>query len=155
MIDNLVNIYEDMYIGLKEYLKENSKYSPSVYKKEPNAKVFPVVIMKLNSLTDDYSTLKYTDRVYNIDIEINIYAVQKNSISEMTICNEITNLIYTYFMDNYQLRVNILRNVPNIDSSVYRNQMTVTFKVDTRWKGKLVISPRYPSRTYFRDLSTT
>lgn len=142
MIENIQNIYTQIFNELKTYLENNSLYSPFVYKREPNDKKFPVVIMKELYDNSIYTTLKYTDEIYYLDFEINIFAMQKGNLSNMTIANEITNKIEQFFKDNYKVRVRARRDVDNIDPTVYRNIVTVRLKVETKYKDKLIISPR-------------
>lgn len=142
MIENIQNIYTQIFNELKTYLEINSLYSPFVYKREPNDKKFPVVIMKELYDNSIYTTLKYTDEIYYLDFEINIFAMQKGNLSNMTIANEITNKIEQFFKDNYKVRVRARRDVDNIDPTVFRNIVTVRLKVETKYKDKLIISPR-------------
>lgn len=142
MIENIQNIYTQILSELKTYLHENSLYNPDVFKKEPNTKKFPIVIMKELNDSSIYTTLKYTDEIYYLGYEINIFAMQKGNVSNMTIANEITNKIEQFFKDNYKVRLNTRRDVENIDPTVFRNIITVRFKVETKYKDKLIISPR-------------
>ena len=68
--------------------------------------------------------------------------MQKGNVSNMTIANEITNIIEQFFKDNYKVRVRARRDADNIDPTVYRNIVTVRLKVETKYKDKLIISPR-------------
>lgn len=142
MIKSIQNITFTIYKELKAYLKENSEYAVTVDTREPNKKKFPIVIV--SELSDDsiYTTLKYTDEIYYIDLEINTYAVQDGNIPNKTIADETTNLIEQFFKDNYRVSLRTTRDVPNLDTNVYRNLTTVRFKVETKYKDKLVISPR-------------
>ena len=142
MIKSIQNITFTIYKELKAYLKENSEYAVTVDTREPNKKKFPIVIV--SELSDDsiYTTLKYTDEIYYIDLEINTYAVQDGNIPNKTIADETTNLIEQFFKDNYKVSLRTTRDVPNLDTNVYRNLTTVRFKVETKYKDKLVISPR-------------
>ena len=142
MIKSIQNITFTIYKELKAYLKENSEYAVTVDTREPNKKRFPIVIV--SELSDDsiYTTLKYTDEIYYIDLEINTYAVQDGNIPNKTIADETTNLIEQFFKDNYRVSLRTTRDVPNLDTNVYRNLTTVRFKVETKYKDKLVISPR-------------
>ncbi len=142
MIENIQHIYKQMLNELKTYLQENSTYKPNVYEREPNKKEFPIVIMKELYDNSTYTTLKYTDEIYYLDYEIEIYAIQKGNISNMTIANEITNKIEQFFKDNYKVRIRASRDVPNIDPNVFRNRVTIRFKVETKYRDKLIISPR-------------
>ena len=142
MLESINNIYETIFEELKTYLQDNSLYNPYVYKKEPNNKLFPVVVVKELFNESNYTTLKYTDEIYYIDLEINIYAIQNNNVSNMTICNELTYLIEKFFKENYKVKVRISKDVPNLDTLVYRNLVNINFKVETKNKDKLIISPK-------------
>lgn len=143
MIESIQHIYLQIKEELEVYLQDNSLYNPAVRTREPNEKIFPIVIVK--ELSDDsvYTTLKYTDEIYYIDLNIDIFAIQKNNISNMTIANEITNKIEQFFRDNYKVKVRTSRDVVNIDANVYRNIVRVKFKVETKYGDKLIISPNY------------
>lgn len=142
MIESIQAIYDTIYKELKAYLNKNSIYSPYVYKKESNNKKFPVVIVKEIIDESIYTTLKYTDEIYYMDLEINVYAIQNNNVSNMTIANEITNLIEKFFKETYKVKIKISKDVANLDTSVYRNIVTISFKIETKYKDKLIISPR-------------
>lgn len=142
MVESINNIYETIFKELKNYLQDNSLYNLYVYKKEPNNKLFPIVVIKELFNESNYTTLKYTDEIYYIDLEINVYAIQYNEVSNMTICNELTYLIEKFFKDNYKVKVNVSKDVANLDTSVYRNIVNVYFKVETKYKDKLIISPK-------------
>ena len=60
----------------------------------------------------------------------------------MTIADEITYLIVKFFKDNYKVNVKVSKDVANIDTTVYRNLINISFKVETKYKDKLVISPK-------------
>lgn len=142
MIESIQDIYDSIFKELRAYLIENSKYNPYVDNKEPNVKRFPVVIIEELRNDSIYTTLKYTDKIYYMDLEINVYAMQSNGISNKTIANEITNLVEKFFEDNYRVSILTKRGMANIDTSVYRNLTTIKFKVETKYKDKLIISPR-------------
>ncbi len=141
MIENIQKIPNDIKNELEAYLQENSKYSPYVKKRKPNAKLFPLVLVEELSDYSVYTTLKYTDEIYYIDLRIEVFAMQKGNVSNMTIAHELTNLIEQFFRDNYKANVRTSRNVANIDPNVYRNITSVSFKVETKYKDKLIISP--------------
>lgn len=142
MIEQVQEIYNSLYQELKEYLTNNCKYNPYICKKEPNDKKFPIVIFKELDRDSIYTTLKYTDEIYYIYFEINIYSIQNSEISNISIANEITNQIEKFFKENYKIKVKVSYDVPNIDTSVYRNLISISFKVETKYKDKLIISPK-------------
>ena len=141
MLESIQKLYDDFFKEIKSYLSLNSIYSPYIFKNEPEEKLFPVVIIKELPRTFRYTTLKHTDIIYYFSLEINIYAMQKGSVSAMTIADELTNLIEKYFYDNYKMRTKISKNIPNIDTSVIRNLIQIKCKVDTKYKDKLVLCP--------------
>ena len=141
MVESINKIYSDIYNDLKNYIINNSKYNPYVGNKEPNDKKFPVVVIKDNFKDSNYTNLKYGERIYIIDLEINIYAIQYNNIPNNTIANELTDIIEKYFEEKYKLNIKISKNIPNIDSLVYRNLVNVKMKLDTKYNNKIMISP--------------
>lgn len=141
MVESINKIYSDIYNDLKKFIINNSKYNPYVGNKEPNDKKFPVVVIKDNFKDSNYTNLKYGERIYIIDLEINIYAIQYNNIPNNTIANELTDIIEKYFEEKYKLNIKISKNIPNIDSLVYRNLVNVKMKLDTKYKNKIMISP--------------
>ena len=141
MVDEINNVYLEIYNDLKNYIINNSKYNPYIGNKEPNNKKFPVVVIKDIYKDNNYTTLKYGERVYFIDVEINIYAIQFNNIPNNTIANELTNIVEKYFIEKYKLNVKVSKNLPNIDNLVYRNLVNIRLKLDTKYKNKIMISP--------------
>ena len=141
MIERINSIYNEIYNDLRNYIKDNSKYNPFVGNKEPNEKRFPVVVIKDNYKDSTFTNLKYGETIYYIDLEINVYAIQSDNIPNNTIANELTNIIETYFYDNFKLNIKVSKNIPNIDSLVYRNLINVRMKLDTKYKDKIMISP--------------
>lgn len=143
MIKNIEKIYDDIFNGIKEYLGENSIYNPYVSKREPEKKYLPLVVVKQLYNNARYTTLKWTDEIYYQDLEINVYAVQNGKISNMTICNEITDHIVDYLKENYTITTKIGYDCYNIDTNVYRNTLNLSYKIETKYDGLLVISPNF------------
>ena len=141
MLESVQKLYDDFFKEIKSYLISHSMYSPYIFKNEPEEKLFPVVIIKELPRTFRYTTLKHTDIIYYFSLEINIYAMQSNGVSAITIADELTNLIEKYFYDNYKMRIQIYKNISNIDTSVIRNLIQIKCKVDTKYKDKLVLCP--------------
>lgn len=141
------NIFETMiYPSMKNYIEENSIYTPNItdiMPKENN--MFPIVIAKLLSVTNEYNNLSYSEETYKFTIEIYIYSQDINKedsqISKKTICSEITNHIVDYFKNNYRTTIQIELGANNDDLNIYRNNVKITGKLDTRYKDKLTIYP--------------
>lgn len=143
MIEKIQALYDEIYEALKEYLEAHSIYQPTVKKDIPEEKIFPLVIVKLLPYTDDYTTLKYTDKTYDYGLEINIYAMQQGNIAKQSITNEISNHVETFFNTVYRMNVKVSKNVLNEDTSVARDIVQATCILDTKYKDKLMI---YPSK---------
>ncbi len=142
MLKDIQKLYDVIFKDLKEYLLTNSKYSPYVFQNEPEDKLFPLVVMKQREIYGDYTTLNYTDYIYPMNFNINIYAIQYNNISNITVSNELCDLIETFFNSNYRMKVKTDRNVENIDMNVHRALIKVSCQIDTKFKDKLIIYPR-------------
>ncbi len=141
MLESIQKLYDEITLNLREFLKDNSTYNPTVYQDTPKEKEFPIVIIKLLPYTVDYTTKKYTDEMYHYGLEINIYSVQKENIARQTIANEITDHIERFFHEVYRMSVQVSKNAPNEDTNVTRNIVQATCLIDTKYKDKLVIYP--------------
>lgn len=130
--------------NLKKYTETSSIYGPLVTKAMPQeSKRFPIVPIKLIDSISKYTTLSYDEEAFNFGIIINVYAVDNGNTSKRTICNEVTNTIVNYIKDEYKMTVKIELDVPNSDSNVQRNIITITGKIDTKYGlDKLVIYPK-------------
>lgn len=145
-----------IYPGLKEYLIENSNYSPIVTKAyTEQSKVFPIVIVNLNRVINNYGNLTYGEENYPFRIDINIYANDKTidivesgvsthkKVSKITIASEISGLVETYFKTNFRVTVNRQDDIDNIDGSIRRNFIRISGIFDTKFgEGNYVIYPQ-------------
>lgn len=141
MLEEVQGLYDEIYQELKNYLLENSIYEPHVYKKEAENKLFPKVVFKELPRNSVYTTLKYTDELYTYGLEINIYAIQDGNLAGATIANELAKWVEKFFKDVYRMTVNVSKDVPNKDTSVYRNLIQVRCLIDTKYGDKLIILP--------------
>ena len=119
-----------MFRYAKEYISQNSKYSPVIVKNIPQRKVFPVVIIK--QIADDLydENLDKTDQRFNIGFNIEIYAMNKDLISKEKITRELVKLVNDVFDEHYGLLRASNQEVPNIDTDVYRWAMRYEGKID-------------------------
>ena len=104
---------------------------------------FPKVIIKELPRTSKYTTLVYTDELYNYGLEINVYAIQNGNLASATIGDEIARWVEKFFKEIYRMTVKVSRDVPNSDTSVYRNLIQVRCLIDTKYRDKLVLLPIY------------
>lgn len=141
MLEEIQQFYDFIYKDLKQFILDSSKYNPYVFKKEPEDKLFPLVIVKENHRNGVPTTLSYTDYKYTFSMEINVYALNKGNLSGSTICKEVSDLIEKYFREKYRMNIQINPNAPNVDSSVNRTLIYVDCTLDTKYKDKIVIYP--------------
>ena len=141
MIEDIQGFYDIVYKELKEFITTNSKYKPYVFKEEPESKLFPLVVIKEPIRNGTYTTLKYTDKIYTFNTTINIFAVKSGNISGNSICEELSNIIERFFDEVYKMKININAGMINIDEDVSRTIITISCRVDTKFKDRLVIYP--------------
>lgn len=142
------NLFETViFPQLKKYVEEKSIYNPLVTKAMPQeSKVFPIVPTKLLPVTNKYNNLSYGEQTYTFAIDINVYSQDKTidgkKISKRTICNEVTSHIIDYFSNNYHVTIKTELDALNTDSSVHRNIIRISGKLDTKYGlDNLVIYP--------------
>lgn len=141
MLNEIQSFYNNLFKELKEYLTNNSVYTPYVFKQEPESKLFPLVIVKNTSRVGTYTTLNYADVKYSFALQINVYAIDKDGISGRTICEEITNNIENFFTNRYRMNISINAGMINIDEDVDRTLIDITCTLDTKFKDRIVILP--------------
>lgn len=145
IVENLFDT--KFYPEQKQYVKSKSIYKPYVTKVMPqNSKDFPMVPTRLLSVKNQYNNLSYGEETYSFGIEINVYAqdmtIDGKKVSKRTICNEVTGHVVDYYKTNYRVTIKTTLDAPNVDSSVHRNIIRITGKLDTKYGlDKLVIYP--------------
>ncbi len=124
------NVYDGMYQYAREYIKQNSQYSPSVLKNTPPNKKFPLVLIK--QINDDLynENLDKTDQRFNLIYEIEIYTMDSGKIAKQAISNEISLLVNDVFDEHYGMSRKENKEAPNVDTDVYRWYMRFEGKID-------------------------
>lgn len=142
-------VFKDIiYPKLKQYVESKSIYNPKVTKKQVlDSKIFPIVPVKLLPVEIQYNNLSYGEETYTFGIDINIYAQDKtigtNKLAKKTICDEVTRQVEEFFRTTYHVTIRTEYDLLNIDSSVHRNNVRITGKLDTKYGlDKLVIYPK-------------
>lgn len=139
---------EKIYPELKQYLTENSKYSPATTKVyTEQSKVFPIVTVCLSRVINNYGNLSYTEERFPFRIDINVYSNDKTidgkKVSKITICDEICANIENYFRTNYKVTINRQDDIDNIDGTIRRNFIRISGVLDTKYgENKYVIYPQ-------------
>ena len=146
------DLYKNKFFPeLKEYVESNSIYSPLVTKVyTEQSKVFPIVVVQLVRERQVFNTLTWGEKTYPFRIDINVYSndkpINNTKVSKITITDEISDLIETYFNENYKVSISRHDDIANIDGSIRRNLIEIEGILDTKWGEEgLTI---YPSSTY-------
>lgn len=130
----IYSMYDKIYKGLKQYVGENSIYSPHVLKK-PKETIFPLVVF---SITNDVNTLNqgYFDQISTVSfaVEISTINLEKDGeeIDSMQVAHEIHKHIEIYLGCICRYTKVLDNPTPNIDTNVYRIVMRYTVKINTR-----------------------
>lgn len=157
-------VFEDIiYPNLKEYIENNNAYGAKVTKAYPqDSKVFPIIPIKLLSITNHYNNLNYGEETYTFGIEMEVFAIDKTievvedvpvgenevqetttykKVSRKTICDDLVKQIVEYIKENYHFTVKVIHDIPNEDTNVYRDLIRLSGTLDTKYTDKLVIYP--------------
>ena len=157
------NVFDNVfYPSLKEYIEAHNDYSAKVVKIDPqDSKVFPIIPIRLLTVTNRYNNLNYGEETYSFGIEINIYAIDKTiektttptqegeepivtykKVSKKMICDNICEMIVDYIKSNYHFVIRINHDAPNMDGNVHRTMIRLTGVLDTKYgENNLVIYP--------------
>lgn len=103
-INTSMDIESPIFLKLKKYLTDKSKYSPNVFSKTPQSlSKFPTIVVKeTNNIEDsNYTTLDRNEFVNRITDTIDIYTkdmvVDGKKISSKIIMNELKYLIFAFY----------------------------------------------------------
>lgn len=114
------NVYNEIFKYARQYIKENSKYSPTILKDTPPDKKFPLIIIKeINPLLQD-ETLKKGEQKFKIVYEIEIFTMNNGNIAKQTITKELKELLINVFFEYYGMNIKANKQIPNIDSNLDR-----------------------------------
>lgn len=113
-------MYNEIFKYARQYIKENSKYSPTILKDTPPDKKFPLIIIKeINPLLQD-ETLKKGEQKFKIVYEIEIFTMNNGNIAKQTITKELKELLINVFFEYYGMNIKANKQIPNIDSNLDR-----------------------------------
>ena len=127
MIINL-DAYDKIFQILKQFLVEESQYSPIVSKQElRQSDKFPLVVFTEEDNAYLIGTTRFEETKSRLDYEVNIYATDKkvgNSIvSRQVIARELEGLVDNVLGYNLKMVRRSSRPTPNLDKNVYRITM--------------------------------
>lgn len=124
-------VYDEIFEYAQKYIKDNSKYSPKVLKTPPQeTKVFPlVVISELDNTLEDENLTK-GDQKFKLEYEIEIYAIDKGSLSKQIIIQELKKLVNDVFDNHYGMYRRACNPTPNADRNVDKLYMRYNALID-------------------------
>ena len=129
------DIYDELFKYAKKHIQEKSIYSPSIKKATPSKmNTFPLVIMKKPRIRLKSETLKYGEKKFNIDFEIEIYTMDKSNVAKQVITEELRKLLLEVFFEHYIFDIDEDDNIPNIDLNVDRHLLRFKGVIDENKK---------------------
>lgn len=112
----VANLFEQtIFPGLKEFVESNS--NALVSKKKIDS--YPLVVVKLLPIQNQYSSLNYEEEAYIFGIDIKIFSDEDISL--------ITNKVIEYFKENFRLTIRLELDV---SESIHQNNIKVTGKIE-------------------------
>ena len=118
--------FDKLYLEYKNFIQENSKYSPYVTKGDIKTSTkFPIIVFQQqDDKNTDESTvdrLEYYDAEY---LQITIYTQDSDDTSRNVIANELKNLTHIFMGLKKNMKRTACKPIPNLDTSVLRTLMT-------------------------------
>ena len=133
---NMADYFQEIYDCYKEYMENNSKYSPIVTKKpQINPSKFPTIEIVEQDNKSYLSTLNNEYKYDSLIYDINIYTIDEededgNIIPSYEIAQKLKLLTNNFFNNKLKMRRIICSPIPNLDTNVYRVYMSFTCTVD-------------------------
>jgi len=125
------DVYDEIYENARKHITEKSKYSPYVLSTPPQeTKVFPLVVIREINNTLENENLDKTDQKHKIEYDIEIYAIDKGSISKQVIVQELKGLVNEVFDNQYGMYRRACIPTPNADRNVDRLYMRYNAIID-------------------------
>lgn len=121
----MINKYNEIFQEYKQYITENSQYSPRVVKTYTSTSTyFPIISCQLSNFTDtDYCTIDMVEKYEEMYLTIDIYAQDKNidgiKFASQLINDELTELTIQFF-NSKKLKRTLCRLTPNLDKDITR-----------------------------------
>lgn len=131
-----LNLYDEIYEALKEYLKQNSVYKPYVYQIPPQKKKFPLVIVSEITNQNAEETIDGMETFDEIGYEIEIYCSPADIKETKESADEIASKVDYFMKRNKFSRITALR-APNIDSRIYRMVLRYSAQIFNN-RGKII-----------------
>lgn len=132
-----IDVYDEIYIKARKYIKDNSQYNPKVLKNSPQTfNSFPLIIITEteNNLVSGSETLKYGEGKYNLTYEIELYAKDIDEKSKKEILDELKKLVNDIFDEYYKFTRKTCKTAPNADIDIGKIFMRYTAVIDENKK---------------------
>lgn len=132
----MINEYNEIFQDYKNYIVENSNFSPRVVKDYTSTSThFPIISCQLSNIVDtDYCTLdmieKYEEMYLTIDIYTKNKTINNNEVASQLINDELTNLTIEFF-NSIKMKRTLCRLTPNLDTSITRRTIQYQALVST------------------------
>lgn len=133
----MIEVYDDLFETFKEYITNNSIYSPRVVKNNTNTSTyFPIITLSQSNYTNTYNTtINKVDKFDQYYFSINVYTkntvIEKNKISSQVINDELTNLTLAFFESN-NFYISGCSYTFNLDSDITRRRISVQCQIGNR-----------------------
>lgn len=125
------DVYNEIFDYADNYIKENSEYLPVVLPSAPQeTKRFPLVVIQESDNPLEDEDLEKNDQQYQIEYEIEIYAIDKGNIPKQVIIQELKKLVNDIFDSHYGMYRRACYPSPNVDRDVDRLYMRYNAIID-------------------------
>lgn len=129
----VINVYDAIFDRYKEYIINNSKYSPKIVKINNNTSTyFPIIVCMLSDTPDNGYTQKHIDESTNYYFTIEIYAKNKKNVASQIIIDELRNLTNNFFGNKLNMKKTLDQSKPNIDTEIFRQVIYYQCSIDNR-----------------------
>lgn len=131
-------IYDVIFERYKQFILDNSKYSPRVVKYSSRESAdFPLTTCELkNDIDTNIQTQKKIDKSKKFYFTINHYArdkvINKKTIASQIMINELVDLTNTFFGDMLNMRCTLDTPTPNLDTEILRQTQQYQCEIDNR-----------------------
>lgn len=131
-----IDLTNQIYKDVKNYLTEKSNYSPRVTQKSlKQSDKFPLVTIIENDNKNEIADTLFKETTDKIFLTVDVYAQDKpygNSVvSNVNIVRELSALIDDVIGKKYKMLRTSCKPTPNLDNSIYRVTMKYTKKIIT------------------------
>lgn len=128
------NFYEILYKDFKQYILNNSIYSPQIYKTPPQKPPkFPVVEFKMmdSKVDNNNCSIDNKEFYYIVPFMITIYTQNIGDLDKSIIADELSKLVNKYLMNLGMLKSG-QEDIPNVDTTFLRRIISYESKVGNK-----------------------